>query len=264
MIPRIFVILCAVSAPSLTQAAAVDAPQVVFGAAIVYGPRDIAGTVFVDRAGPASGLATADSLGLGTATSVQLRLAAGYKRWRVALDYLPTQYSGDGFADVDINIGDLPPISAQTPVRSDIDVNLLLLNLRYDVFRTDRWTTALGFGLGQTDVDLALVPAIGRAVAFDSKTPFGYIGGDIEWRFANRWSARGGLQWISGEFDGSRIDYGNYNIAIAYRLNQKRFLTEIVGGYRRVDFTFDYSVPGDRIVTDLSIEGPYLGFSVGW
>ncbi len=259
---RILFALALVTCSSLA-AAAPEKDLTLFGS-VVYGPRDISGTIFVNRDGPVSSLATADTLGLGTARAFQLRLGAQYKRWRFNVDYLPTNYDGVGFADVRIEIGDLPPIPAQTEVVSDIDVNLLLANVSYDVFRSDRWTAALGVGFGRTDIDVALVPKVGEPLAFDGKTPFGYIGGDAQWRFAERFNARFALQWISGEFDGARIDYGNYNAALGYVLSQSRLRTELVGGYRRVDFKFDYSVPGERVETDLTLEGPYLGVVLAW
>ena len=57
---------------------------------VAYGPREMGGTIFVNRYGPISGIATPDTLGLDTAESFQFRLGAIYKRWRFMVDYLPT------------------------------------------------------------------------------------------------------------------------------------------------------------------------------
>ncbi len=256
-------IVCSIA--NTASASEDDSPKnlTLFGA-IAYGPRDISGTIFVNRSGLATATATAETLGLSTSRAFQYKLGAQYKRWRFTLNYLPTNYTGNGFTDLQISIGDLPPIPAKTSVSSNIDVNLLLGDISYDVLRNERWVASLGVGLGRTDIDIALVPAVGQPLAFNGATPFGYIGGDLRYSFAERWNVLMGLQWISGEFDGSSIDYGNYNVALGYVLTQKRLRTNLVGGYRRVNFKFDYNVSGEQITTDLTLEGPYVGLSFAW
>ncbi|MDG1463036.1 MAG: hypothetical protein P8R04_05640, partial [Gammaproteobacteria bacterium] len=182
---------------------------------------------------------------------------------RFMVDYLPTNYTGEGFAAVQIKVGDLPVIPAQTNVSSDIDANLMLLNIGYEVVRTEKWVGAIGVGFGQTVLDIALVPELGQPLAFDGKTPFGYISTDLTRNFG-RWNARIGIGWISGEFDGARIDYGNYNAALAYVLTQDKFRSELVAGYRKIDLKFDYSVASEIVITDISLEGPYVGLVFAW
>ena len=230
---------------------------------VAYGPREMGGTIFVNRYGPVSGIATPDTLGLDTAESFQFRLGAIYKRWRFMVDYLPTSYTGEGFAAVEIKVGDLPTIPAQTNVASDIDTDLLLLNVGYELLHTEKWVGAVGVGFGRTALDIALVPDVGQPLAFDGTTPFGYISGDIARHFG-RWNMRLGIGWISAEFDGTRIDYGNYNASLAYVLTQDKFRSEIVAGYRQIDLKFDYNVPGERVLTDISLEGPYVGLIFAW
>ncbi len=253
-------IICSITS---TASASEDdsAKNLTFFGTVVYGPRDISGNIFVNRSGPATATATAEDLGLSTSRSFQYKLGAQYKRWRFSLNYMPTNYTGNGFTDLDISIGDLPPISAKTSVSSNIDVNLLLADISYDVLRNERWVASLGVGVGRTEMDIALVPNVGQPLAFDGATPFGYIGGDLRYSFAKRWNVLLGLQWISGNFDGSSVDYGNYNVELSYALTQKRLRTNLVAGYRRVDFKFDYNVSGEQVDTDVTLEGPYVGLS---
>jgi len=230
---------------------------------VAYGPREMTGTIFVNRDGPVSGIATPETLGLDKEAAFQFRLGALYKRWRFMLDYLPTNYTGDGYAEASIEIGDLPPIPAQMPVESDIDVSLLLLNVSYELLRTEKWVGALGVGFGRTDLDIALVPQVGEGLVFKGNTPFGYISGDIA-RYFGRFNIRAGIGWIEGEFDGARIDYGNYNAAVGWVMTESDWRSELVAGYRRVDFRLDYTVPGETVVTDISLKGPYIGLLFTW
>jgi len=227
-----------------------------FGAA-VFGPRDIEGDILINR-GIGSGYATADSLGLGTARAFQFRLGARYKRWRVSLDYLPTNYTGEGFAVAEIDIPPIPPISTDTPVSSDIDVKITLINANYEFVQNEKWIASVGLGFGRTTLDIALVPEIGEGIVVDSNTPFGYIAGDLRRRWG-RWSAQVAIQWISGDFGGFDMDYGNYNLSAGYLFPFDSSALEVLAGYRRIDFKFDYSIEGRTMIADFRMSGPYAG-----
>ena len=96
-----------------------------FSASILWGPRDISGDIFVSRSPAISGQATADSLGLDPAYSFQYQIGYRHKRWMFAFDVMPTSYSGQGFAEIDIDLGIGPGISIDTPITSNIDVEML-------------------------------------------------------------------------------------------------------------------------------------------
>jgi len=240
-----------------------DAYQWQFFGALAYGPRDIDGDIFLTNGGAGSGYATADSLGLGTADSFQFRLGARYKRWRFSVDYLPTNYSGEGFALASIDLPNRPPIDFTTPVVSDIDVEILLANVNYELLQTANWRGSVGLGFGRTTLDISLDPEVGEGVFFDSNTPFGYISGDIR-RYFGRWSVLAAIQWISGDFGGFNMAYGNFNVSAGYVFPLEKTAVEVLAGYRRIDFKFDYNIDGQETIADFTMEGPYIGTAISF
>jgi hypothetical protein len=234
-----------------------------FNLAVVYGPRDIEGDIFVSRSPITSGKATADSLGLGTSKSPQVRVGMRYKRWNISLDYLPTSYSGQGLALTDVNFPNRPPIAVATPISSNIDVEMILGSVMYDLFVGESWKLALGGGFGRTDLDIALVPDVGQPLAFDGNTPFGYLGGQFIKQFG-RVSLLAGVQGISAEFDSSRIKYGNVNLAGSWRWHAGSWWSDLVLGYRRVDFKMEFDIDGQKTAADFTQTGPYLGVVAGF
>jgi hypothetical protein len=197
-------------------------------------------TVFKGRDGILSGSTTADSLGLGDAKSFQYQVGYWYKRWQFALVDMPTTYTGQGFATTEIDFGTGTVIAVDTPISSDIDVRMTLLNVLWDAWSGDTWKFSVGFGLGQTKVDVHLIPDLGQGISFDGTEPFSYLA----------------LRYVTR----SKFDYSNLNLMGGYLFHagdKSKF--DVVAGYRRIDFLFDYNVNDQRTRTDMTLKGPYIG-----
>lgn len=236
-----------------------------FTSLITYGPRTIDGTVFENRAGgPTSGGATTESLGLGTEHSFVYALGFRYKKWNFALDYMPTQYSGDGVATIGIDMGNGNIIAIDTPITSTINVDLTLVNVMYDAYVGKYGKFAVGIGAGQTNIDIALVPLIGQPVKFKGTTPFGFLAISYNKRFG-KFLLSAAAQGVSLASNDSSMDYTNLNLMGGYAFyTSNKWSSEFVIGYRHVGFVFDYEVNGNVSDTDVTLVGPYLGFIVGF
>jgi len=85
------------------------------GITALYSDRSVDATIGIDNDGPLSALATSDSLGLGNAKDPQAAIDFRWKRLSFALSYIPTTFTGEGFAQETIQVGDIG-ISFDTPV----------------------------------------------------------------------------------------------------------------------------------------------------
>jgi hypothetical protein len=253
-------LLCAAVFPAIAHAEEDDWG---FVASVTYGPRAIAGTIFANRPGPAMGGATADSLGLGTANSFMYAAGFRFKRWNFTLDSMPTTFDGQGFATAAIDLGNGQAIAITTPIISTINVDLKLANVMYDVFNTEKGKFSAGMGFGQTAIDVALVPAIGQSVAFNGTTPFGFLAINYVKRF-NKFSLTVAAQGIALAVNESSMDYSNLNLMGGYMFFKKKWFSEVVIGYRRVGFKFDYDVAAGIFDTDMTLTGPYVGLVGGF
>jgi hypothetical protein len=234
-----------------------------FVASLTYGPRTIDGTIFENRPGPTMGGATADSLGLGTANSLMYAVGFRFKRWNFALDSMPTSFDGQGFATAAIDLGNGQVIATDTPITSTINVDLKLANVMYDVFNTEKGKFSAGIGFGQTDIHVALVPEIGQPLAFDGTTPFGFLAINYVKRF-NKFSLTVAAQGVSLAANDSSMTYSNLNLMGGYMFFKKKWFSEVVFGYRRVGFKFDYDVAAGITDTDMTLTGPYVGLVGGF
>ena len=253
-------LLCAALLPAAAQAEEDDWG---FFISTTFGPRTIDGTIFVNRPGPTMGGATADSLGLGTSNSFMYAAGFRFKRWNFSLDSMPTSFHGQGFATAGIDLGDGRVITIDTPITSDIQVDLKLVNVMYDVFNTDKGKFSAGIGFGQTKINIALVPDIGQPVAFDGTTPFGFLAVNYLKRFS-KFSLTVAAQAVSIAVDNSSMDYSNLNLMGGYLFFKKKWYSEVVFGYRRVGFHFHYENAEGISDTDVTLTGPYVGLVGGF
>ncbi len=236
-----------------------------FTSLITYGPRTIDGTVFENRAGgPTSGGATTESLGLGTEGSFVYALGFRYKKWNFMLDYMPTEFSGEGVATIGIDMGNGNVIAINTPITSTINVDLTLVNVMYDVYAGKYGKFAVGIGAGQTHIDIALVPLIGQPIKFKGTTPFGFLAISYNKRFG-KFLLSAAAQGVSLAGNDSSMDYRNLNLMGGYAFyTSNKWSSDFIFGYRHVSFVFDYEVNGNISDTDVTLVGPYLGFIVGF
>ena len=258
---RNLIILLCMALPSLSAVAGES--DWGFTGMITYGPRSIEGTIFVSQPGPIMGGATADSLGLGTSNSFMFAAGFDYKRWNVMLTSMPTSFDGQGFATIGIDLGDGQVIAIDTPTKSTIAVDLTLANVMYRLLDGKYGEFSVGVGFGQTNIDVLLDPLIGQSVGFDGKTPFGFLAVNYRQAFG-KFSLTAAAQGISITANDSSMTYSNLNLMGGYMFFEKKWYSEVVVGYRRVGFEFDYDVSGGVADTDVVLTGPYVGLIFGW
>jgi hypothetical protein len=234
-----------------------------FIAQVLYGPRDISGTILTNPAGPTAGDATTESLGLGTSKSFQYMVGFNYKRWSFDVVSMPTTFTGDGFAEGTIDLGGDQVIAGSVPVSSDINIDLVLVNVMYDLIQKETFRFGIGLGAGRTTIDVSLVPQIGQGIVYSGNTPFGFLALDLEKNWG-RWGLGVGAQGISITSNDSSMDYSNLNVVGSYRFYQKKWFSSVVVGYRRVGFDFDYNLDSGETKTDVVLTGPYIGLTGGF
>jgi hypothetical protein len=200
-----------------------------------YGSRSVDGTIIIDRPGPGSGIATAQSLGLGQARDPQFAIDGRWKRLHLGLDFVPTTVEGQGFALANLQLGNVG-ISFDTPVSTNIDVNLNLFTVRYAVVQNRETTLNVGVGLGRTSLDIAMTPEVGQPISTNSHTPFGFLAVELGQRFGKRWSMSFAAHGASIATNGDEIDYFDFNVGGGYRAVDRGLKLDVVAGFRLINF----------------------------
>jgi hypothetical protein len=236
-----------------------------FSASVGWSWREIDGTMF-SVSPPLTGLATTDSLGLGSSSDAQATLGMRWKRLGVQLVYLPSEFTGEGTLLQGLDFGNGPVIGGSTPISSDIKVTMTLANVEYDLLGRADMDWGVGAGFGKVDLDVALVPEVGPDVTINGDVPFGYLTTTYTKRWQNL-SASVGVQGVSVSTGAYSITYKSLNLAGAYKIySRDRIKLDVLAGYRYVDFEYDFDDDnsGARISTDFSIAGPYIGLRIAW
>ena len=232
-----------------------------FSGNLVYSSRPFAGS-FIST-GLGGMVATGDSMNLGTSDAMMLALGIRYKRFGVILNYMPTSYHGQGTA----MIGAVGPggggVIKETPLDTKIDVDMLLANVYYNLIQTPTSVFGVGFGFGQTVIDLNLTPEEGTPILYQGTQPFGFLNMHMSSRY-KRFLYGFNINAISAEFEGVQVTYSDYKIDLGYRLIDKRVKFDIVGGYRLVNFYVDVEYSGGEVVSNIGLEGPFLGVTVAY
>ena len=204
--------------------------------------------------------ATGDSMNLDTSDSFMYTVAAQYKRWRIGLNYAPTSFSGQGYALVDLT-GSMSGVLTQTPLHTDIAVDLLLGKLSYDIIQTPGTRFGVGVGLGSSYVDLSIIPQVGDPIIYNGNQPFGFL----SLYMANNYHGflyGFNFNAISATFTGVEVDYSDYTVELGYRLSDKAIKWDVVGGYRLVNFSIDIEDSSELIKADTKLQGPFIGLSM--
>jgi hypothetical protein len=207
-------------------------------------------------------VATSDSMNLDKSNKFMYTLAAQYKKWSVGLNYTPTSFNGEGYAIVALT-GSQVGVLAETPMNTDVEVNLLLGKLSYDIIQTKNARFGVGVGLGRSNIDLNIVPQIGNSIIYNGYQPFGFLSvymANIYKRFLYGFS----INAISATFSGVEVDYSDYTVNFGYRLFDKVVKWDIVGGYRLVNFSIDIETEQKTIEAVTRLKGPFIGVSVSY
>ena len=92
-------------------------------------------------------VATDESMNLGSSDTFTIAAGVNYKRWGLGVNYLPTDYSGQGSALVGLG-GSQAVTMVRTALNTDINVDMLLGNVTYDFIQTENMTFGVGVGFG--------------------------------------------------------------------------------------------------------------------
>jgi hypothetical protein len=236
-----------------------------FSASVGWSWRQIDGTLFSAKP-PFTGLATADSLGLGSSSEGQATLGMRWKRLGVRLVYLPSEFSGDGTLLQVLDFGNGQVIGNATPISTNLNVAMTLANVEYDLLGRADMDWGVGVGFGKVDLDVDLVPELGPEVRISGDVPFGYL----TTTFTKRWqkfSASVGAQGLSLSIDNYAVTYKSLSVAGAYKIySRDKMRLDAFAGYRYVDFNYDFDddISGARTNTDLRMAGPNIGLRIAW
>jgi len=205
-------------------------------------------------------VASGDSMNLDTSQTFMYTLGVRYKRWGLGLNYAPTSFSGQGYAIVTLS-GASAGVLQKTPLNTDIDVNLLLGRLTYDIVQTGASRFGIGAGLGKSYIDLSIIPQVGDSIVYDGSQPFGYFSIYMANTY-NGFLYGFNMNAISANFSGDEVDYSDYTVDLGYRLSDKEIKWDIVGGYRLVNFSIDIEDGSDMVKAITHLQGPFVGVSV--
>lgn len=199
-------------------------------------------------------LATGDSMNLGSSDTFTLAAGVQYKRWRLGINYLPTDFSGQGSALVGLG-GAQTGLVTKTSLSTDVDVDMLLANVTYDFIQTEHMTFGIGVGFGRTSIDLSIVPGVGEAIVYSGDQPFGFLTLYMANKY-KRFLYGFNINGISGTFEGVQVEYSDYTVALGYRVIDKRVKCDVMGSYRLVNFAMDIEYGRDVISADTKMQGP--------
>ena len=207
-------------------------------------------------------VATGDSMNLDTSDTFMYTLAAQYKKWRMGLNYMPTSFSGQGYAIVTLT-GNQAGVLAKTPLNTDIDIDLLLGKLTYDIIQTQSSRFGVGVGLGRTQIDLNIIPQVGNSIIYKGYQPFGFLSVYMANNY-QRFLYGFNFNAISASFTGVEVGYSDYTIDFGYRLSDKEIKWDLVGGYRLVNFSIDIEDGQNMYKAITHLQGPFIGVSVSY
>ena len=236
-----------------------------FNASVGWSWRQIDGTLFAVTP-PLTGLATTDSLGLGSSSEAQATLGMRWKRLGVQLVYLPSEFSGDGTLLQVLDFGNGPVMGNRTPIRSDLKVAMTLANIEYDLLGRTDMDWGVGVGFGKVDLDVDLVPEVGPEVRISGDVPFGYL----STTFTKRWqkfSVSVVAQGLSMSIDNYTVTYQSLSVAGAYKIySRDNVRLDAFAAYRYVAFNYDFDddISGARTNTDIRMAGPNIGLRIAW
>lgn len=227
--------------------------------------RDIDGTLFSHEP-PLTGAATTDSLGLGSSSEPTAVIGARWKRFSAEFVYLPSKFSGEGYLHQSIDLGPGPIIDTNTPIKSDLEVTMMLADIQYAIIKRSNMEIGVGAGAGQVDLDIAMIPAVGPEVNVSGTVPFGYL----TVTFLKRWDKlvfNLGAQGLSVSKGENSVSYNSANAVLGYRVYQRGSLGfDVIAGYRYVNFeyTFDDNHSDARSSTDFELKGPNVALRMLW
>ncbi len=148
-----------------------------FAGNVVYSSRPYIGSFLKEKTdGIVDGgmFATSNTMDLGNSNAAMVALIVQYKRFGVILNYMPTNFNGQGTALIgSIDVGQIKT----SPLNIDIGIRMYLSNVYYNIVQTPNMIFGLGIGFGATDVDMDVIPEFVSEVGIRHHgiQPFGFL-----------------------------------------------------------------------------------------
>jgi hypothetical protein len=153
-----------------------------------------------------------------------------------------------------------------TDVRTQADLDVYSSTLTFDILPSD--TIELGFGVGATLVDVrGSLNQIGgpNSIDVDELLPVpllaARLGVDL-----GRFELRGAVAGMDVTFDGNLVRVVDADLAARYRFfgGEERFSLAAELGWRYARIQADYEDGDDNVRLDMTLDGPYIGLTVGF
>jgi hypothetical protein len=208
------------------------------------------------------------TLGLdGREATFMPRIDLSSGRWDHTVDWISSQYDGEGEVENTFTL-DGVTFTTGTPLRSDLEFGVARWIGTYDFAQRPEWTVGLGAGLGiysletrlqeqfttaGTDTDqLGVAPHLALRLGYD----FGAVDASLL------------LGWLDFSLNDTEAKYLDLDANLRWYLRQPQegYSAALVAGYRWVSLDASYREEEDdeEVVWDSSLDGPYLGFSLGF
>ena len=231
-----------------------------------YGTMEVSGSVGVTT-GATVFQADLNTAGLTEDDSVPGAVVdLDFGAMRLWVSAFQSEYAGDGTLTATW-MGDLGTITAGSPVRSALDLNVYPALLTFDLFPGDM--IELGIGLGVTGLDFAVrvedLSGTGTVIEGEQMLPIPVLAARVGvWLGPVEVAAVG--SGITGKYDGNELTY--YDIDAYGRLKlfggKQRLRLSILGGYRHLFLDVDFTDDTETVQGEFTFNGPYAGVQLSF
>jgi len=141
-------------------------------------------------------------------------------RHRLRVDFYKMSRQGDVINDQVLQFGDSTFLPGENVV-SDMELRTLGLTYTYSVFRRETFEIGLGLGIHLVQMEgAAEVPVRFEGEDFDVAGPMASLALDGTWRFLEKWSVNGRVQYLQGNLDDVDGLYAQYHLDVQYRVHR--------------------------------------------
>lgn len=174
-------------------------------------------------------------------------------RHRLRVDFYEMSRKGDIVMDQVVRFGDTTFLPGERVV-SDMSLRTLGLTYTYSIFRHETFEIGFGMGVHLVQVDgKAEVPVRFAGEEFDVAGPMASLALDGTWRFLEKFSVNGRVQYLQGNLDDVDGLYAQYHLDVQYRVHRNLAFGL---GYSQTRMKVDSIDPDFSGMFDLEYRGP--------
>ena len=174
-------------------------------------------------------------------------------RHRLRVDFYEMSREGDVLMDQVVRFGDTTFLPGENVI-SDMKLRTLGLTYTYSVFRRETFEIGLGMGVHLVQMEgEAEVPARFAGEEFDVAGPMASVALDGTWRFFEKFSVNGRVQYLQGNLDDVDGLYSQYHLDGQYRVHRNLAFGL---GYSLTRMKVDSIDPDFSGMFDLEYKGP--------